>query len=112
VNLDLTPHLLLSGDVAIHAAIEISSIGSPVTIAGVSEPTFGQRKIEQDIRLKEDEVNLLGGLIQSTETKSVNGIPGLGQLPLLRYLFSTEHIERDETEVLVMLTPRVIRLPE
>jgi general secretion pathway protein D len=112
VNLDLTPHLLLSGDVAIHAAIEISSIGSPVTIAGVSEPTFGQRKIEQDIRLKEDEVNLLGGLIQSTEVKSVNGIPGLGQLPLLRYLFSTEHSERDETEVLVMLTPRVIRLPE
>ena len=112
VNLDLTPHLLLSSDVAIHAAIEISSIGSPVTIAGVSEPTFGQRKIEQDIRLKEDEVNLLGGLIQSTEVKSVNGIPGLGQLPLLRYLFSTEHSERDETEVLVMLTPRVIRLPE
>jgi general secretion pathway protein D len=112
VNLDLTPRLLATGEVALHAFIEISSLGSSVTVAGVSEPTFGQRKIEYDIRLEEDEVNLLGGLIQSTESREVSGLPGPGDVPLVRYLFSTEHRERSETEVLVMLTPWVIRLPE
>lgn len=112
VNLDLTPRLLANGEVALHAVIEISSLGSPITIGGFSQPTFGQRRIEHDIRLKEGEVNLLGGLIQSTETQAVTGLPGLSQIPFLRYLFSSEHRERVETEVLVMLTPRVIRLPE
>jgi general secretion pathway protein D len=112
VNLDLTPHLLVNGEVAIHASIEISSVGANVTVGGVTEPTFGQRKIEHDIRLKEGEVSVLGGLIQTTLTNTVNGVPFLGDIPLLRYLFSTTHMERQETEVLVMLTPRVLRLPE
>ncbi len=112
VILDLTPHLLSDGEVALHAVIEISSLGSPISVGGFSEPSFGQRRIEHDIRLKEGEVNLLGGLIQSQDTTSVSGLPGLSQIPLLRYLFSEEHHERIDTEVLVMLTPRVIRLPE
>jgi general secretion pathway protein D len=112
VKLELTPHLLANGEVAIHASIEISSLGANVTIAGVSEPTFGERKIEHDIRLKEGEVSVLGGLIQTSMINTVAGVPFLGDVPFLRYLFSTEHVERQETEVLVMLTPRVIRLPE
>ena len=112
VNLDITPRLMANGEVALHATIEISSLGGNITIGGFSQPTFGQRKIEHDIRLKEGEVNLLGGLIQTSETLTVSGLPGLSQIPLLRYLFSTEHREQTDTEVLVMLTPRVIRLPE
>jgi len=112
VNLDLKPHLLLNGEIALHAKIEISSVGASVTVGGVNEPTFGQRVIEHDIRLKEGEVNLLGGLIQSTTTRAISGLPGLGQIPGLRYLFSSEHTDRADTEVLVMLTPRLIRLPE
>jgi len=112
VKLELTPHLLANGEVAIHASIEISSLGANVTIAGVSEPTFGERKIEHDIRLKEGEVSVLGGLIQTSMINTVAGVPFLGYVPFLRYLFSTEHVERQETEVLVMLTPRVVRLPE
>ena len=112
VNLDITPRLMASGEVALHATIEISSLAGNVTVGGVSQPTFGQRKIEHDIRLKEGEVNLLGGLIQSSDTVTVSGLPGLGQIPILRYLFSSEHHDQTDTEVLVMLTPRVIRLPE
>ena len=112
VNLDLTPRLLANGEVNLHASIEISSLGPDRSVGGFSQPTFNQRKIEHDIRLKEGEVNLLGGLIETKETRSVSGLPGLGQIPILRYLFSSEHRERTETEVLVMLTPRVIRLPE
>jgi general secretion pathway protein D len=112
VNLELTPHLLASGEVAIHAKIEISSLGADVTVGGVSEPTFGQRVIEHDIRLREGEVNLLGGLLQSTQTSQVQGIPGLGSLPVLHYFFSQDYKEVNDVEVLVMLTPRVIRLPD
>ena len=112
VNLELTPHLLASGQVALHAKIEISSLGADVTVGGVSEPTFGQRVIEHDIRLREGEVNLLGGLLQSTETNQVQGVPGLGSLPVLHYFFSEDHKEVSDVEVLVMLTPRIIRLPD
>ena len=112
VILELTPHLLADGEVAIHASVEISSVGANVTVGGVTEPTFGERKIEHDIRLREGEVSVLGGLIQTTLTNTVSGVPFLGDVPLLKYLFSTEHAERAETEVLVMLTPRVVRLPE
>ena len=112
VILELTPHLLADGEVAIHASIEISSLGASLSVGGVSEPSFGERKIEHDIRLKEGETSVLGGLIQTTLTNTVSGVPLLGDIPLLRYFFSTEHAERQETEVLVMLTPRVIRLPE
>ncbi len=112
VNLDITPRLLQNGEVSLHAMIEISSLGASVDVGGVTQPTFGQRRIEHDIRLKEGEVNLLGGLLERTERVSVSGLPGLSQVPFLRYLFSTEHKERADTEVLVMLTPHVIRLPE
>jgi general secretion pathway protein D len=112
VILELTPHLLADGEVAIHASIEISSVGANVTVGGVSEPTFGERKIEHDIRLKEGETSVLGGLIQTTLTHTVAGLPFLGDVPFLHYLFSSEHTERQEQEVLVMLTPRVVRLPE
>ncbi len=112
VNLELTPHLLSSGEIAVHAKIEISSLGASITVGGVSEPTFGQRVIEDDFRLAEGEVNLLGGLIQRTLTDQVQGIPGLGDIPGLRYLFSQDNKEVNDQEVLVMLKPSVIRLPE
>ena len=71
-----------------------------------------QRIIEHDIRLREGEVNLLGGLIQSTMNAIVTGVPGLGEVPLIKYLFSDQHREVNDQEVLVMLTPSIIRLPE
>ena len=70
MNLELTPHLLSTGEIAVHAKIEISSLGASITVGGVSEPTFGQRVIEDDFRLQEGEVNLLGGLIQKTLNRS------------------------------------------
>ncbi len=112
VNVDLTPHLLPDGQIAIHAKIDISSVQPSVQIAGVNEPTFGQRQIEQDIRLKEGETSVLGGLLQTNDSTTVSGVPGLGQIPGLKYLFSETKHEKVQTDVLIMLTPRVIRLPE
>jgi general secretion pathway protein D len=112
VNVDLTPHLLPSGEVAIHAKIEISSVQPSVSIAGVNEPTFGQRQIEHDIRLEEGETSVLGGLLQTTDTSTTSGVPGLADIPGLKYFFSDTKHEKVQTDVLIMLTPRIIRLPE
>jgi general secretion pathway protein D len=112
VNLDLTPKLLPDGQIAIHAKIEISSVQPSVSIAGVNEPTFGQRKIEHDIRLEEGETSVLGGLLQTTDTTTTSGVPGLGSIPGLKYFFSDTKHEKVRTDVLIMLTPRIIRLPE
>jgi len=112
VNVDLTPHLLPNGEIAIHAKIDISSVQPSVSIAGVNEPTFGQRQIEHDISLEEGETSVLGGLLQSTDTTTISGVPGLGEIPGLKYLFSTTRHEKVQTDVLIMLTPRIIRLPE
>jgi general secretion pathway protein D len=112
VNLELTPHLLPSGEIAIHAKIEISSVQAPVSIAGVNQPTFGQRQIEHDIRLEEGETSVLGGLLQTTDTETVSGVPGLADIPGLKYFFSDTKHEKVRTDVLIMLTPRIIRLPE
>ncbi len=112
VNVELTPHLLPDGEIAIHAKIEISSVQPSVSIAGVNEPTFGQRQIEHDIRLEEGETSVLGGLLQTEDSTTVSGVPGLGNIPGLKYFFSDTKHEKKKTDVLIMLTPRIIRLPE
>src|SRR5208282_120020 len=65
-----------------------------------------------DIRLKEGEVNIIGGLITRTDTKMRNGWPGLGNLPFLHYLFAQDDVEHQEDEVLIVLIPRIVRMPE
>jgi type II secretory pathway component GspD/PulD (secretin) len=68
--------------------------------------------VEQDIRLREGESTVLGGLIEHDDSKSISGLPFLADVPGLRYLFSTEAKEQKEGEILIMLTPHIVRLPE
>ena len=113
VNLEITPHLTATGEIALHAKIEILTQAGEANLGGgLSQPIFGQRSIEHDIELQEGEVSLLGGLIDRETTNTVTGLPGLGDTPILKYLFSqTEHNTIDN-EILIMLNPHVIRLPD
>jgi general secretion pathway protein D len=113
VNLDITPHITATGEVGLHAVIEILNQAGTSTIGGLSEPIFGQRKVEQDIRLREGESTVLGGLIEHDDTKTIaNGVPFLADIPGLRYFFSQEEKGQMEEEILIMLTPHIVRLPE
>ncbi|HVH73029.1 MAG TPA: type II and III secretion system protein, partial [Candidatus Dormibacteraeota bacterium] len=76
VNIDVTPRVHPDREVSLKLRIEVSSHTSDVAIGGITQPVISQRTIEHDIRLKEGEVNLLGGLIQRTDTKNINGWPG------------------------------------
>lgn len=112
VIMDITPDVAANGDIVLKAKITISAEGAPVNIGGIEEPTFTQREVDHTIRLKEGEVSLLGGLIQTQTNRIVSGLPGLADIPILKYFFSTQSFETIDNEVLIMLTPRVIRLPE
>lgn len=109
VNIDITPRIHANRDVTLKLMIDISSVTNQVNIGGISQPVIGQRKIEHEIRLHEGEVNLLGGILEENDVKSLQGIPGLGQIPLLRYLFSKESITKGENEIVFAIIPRVVR---
>ena len=109
VNVDITPQVHANREVSMKVTIDVSAVTSQVNIGGIQQPVIGQRKIEHEIRLKEGEVNLLGGILEQQDIKSLSGIPGLGQIPILRYLFATEHTEKKENEVVFALIPHIVR---
>jgi general secretion pathway protein D len=111
VNIEVTPRVHPDGDVSMKVSVGVSEIDGTSNIGGINQPIIGQRTIEHDIRLKNGEASMLGGLIQRTDTKNINGIPGLAQLPMLRYLFSDNSTSVQESEVLIIMTPHVIRFP-
>src|SRR5216683_3081076 len=104
VNIDITPRVHPNRDVSLKLKVEVSAHTSDVSIGGITQPVISQRVIEDDIRFKEGEVNIVGGLVQRTESKTLEGWPGLAKLPLLRYLFSHDKTDKQEDEVLIVLT--------
>jgi general secretion pathway protein D len=109
VNIDITPRVFNNREIGMKLALDVSSVTGSSTIGGVTQPIISQRKIEHDIRLKEGEVNILGGIFENQDTKSVEGLPGLSKLPFLKYLFSENKTQRVENEIVFVLIPRIVR---
>ncbi len=109
VNIDITPHVHGLDEITLKLAMDISAVDSYQNIGGIQQPVIGQRKIEQDIRLKEGEVNILGGILENLQTKSLAGIPGLAQIPFFRYFFSSEQKEVKDNEIVFVLIPHIVR---
>jgi general secretion pathway protein D len=109
VNVEMTPTIHYNGDVSLKVKIEISSETGTATIEGVTEPIIGQQSVEETIRLKEGESNILGGLLQEQNNRTVSGTPGLGEIPGLKYLFSTQNREVQHEEIVFLITPHLVR---
>lgn len=109
VNIDLTPKVHQNRDVSLKLALDISAVTGQSNIGGINQPIIGQNKIEHDIRLKEGEINLLGGLLEDVDVKTVNGIPGLSQVPFLKYFFSSQNTDRRQNEIVMILVPHIVR---
>jgi general secretion pathway protein D len=109
VNVDVTPQIHINGDVTLKIALDVSSVTAYETIGGISEPVIGQRKVEHEIRLKDGEVSLLGGILQQQDTQSLSGIPGLARIPILKYLFAQKNSEVTDTEVVFAVIPHIVR---
>src|SRR5438128_1186160 len=111
VNLDITPRVLLNREISMTVMVQVRALAGDRTIAGVTQPVLTNRQVQHEIRLVEGETNILGGIITDTEAVSLNGIPGLKDIPILKYLFAQERKTRDSTEIIIMLTPHIVRMP-
>src|SRR5712692_5721626 len=109
VNIDITPHVHGGREVTLKMSLDISAVTSTTNIGGINQPVIGQRKIEHEIRLKDGEVNLLGGILEDQQTKALSGIPGLSNIPILKYLFSQTNTEHRENEIVFVLVPHIVR---
>ncbi|HJU43351.1 MAG TPA: secretin N-terminal domain-containing protein [Vicinamibacterales bacterium] len=107
VNIDITPRMHHDDAVSLALKVELSSI-SGTGFQGL--PTFGSRSISTVIRLKDGETNMLAGLIRDEERTSFATIPGLGDIPVLGRLFGYNRKETTETDIILTLTPRIVRV--
>src|SRR6202521_5755657 len=112
VNIDITPRVHAGREISLKLTMDVSAVTSHVSIGGIDQPVIGQRKIEHEIRLKDGEVSLLGGMLEDTQTKSLSGIPGLSSIPILKYLFSENKADHSENEIVFVLVPHIIRGPD
>ncbi len=112
VNMEVLPRVHENNEVSMHIDLDISQVDNYQNLGGISEPQIGQNKETADVRLREGEVNLIGGIIQRTDTKSKTGIPGLANIPLLGRLFSGENVQNNRNELVIALIPHIVRGPD
>ena len=112
VNIDMTPRVTLEGDILLDVTIINNSRGSDVNIGGVNIPSFGNREVTTRLRLRDGESNLLAGLLREDERRSLNGFPGAIHVPVLKQLFSNNDEQIAQTDIIMLLTPRIVRAPD
>jgi general secretion pathway protein D len=109
VNIDITPRIHQDGEVSLTLKLDISSLG-PAGFQGL--PTFNSRQVTAVIRLRDGETNILAGLINDQESMSLTGLPGIEKIPFLGRLFARNTKELIRTDIVMTMTPHVVRLPE
>ncbi|HUL73216.1 MAG TPA: secretin N-terminal domain-containing protein [Vicinamibacterales bacterium] len=108
VNIKITPRTHSNDDITLALDINLSSQTGTSGFGGL--PTFGTRNVLTTIRLRDGETNLLAGLIRDDERYLKEGIPGLSNVPGLSHIFTHDRKEATQTDVVVMLTPHIIRV--
>ena len=109
VTIDMQPTIHYDGDVSMKLHIVVSNITSYSNLGGIEQPVIGQQDLQQVIRMREGQANLLGGILQHSESLTVGGTPGLGEIPLLKYLFSSQQTETVNDEIVFVLIPHLVR---
>ncbi len=112
VNVQLTPQVTLDGDIMMELAVETSTLGGGIDIAGQNLPSFGSRAVQTTLRLRDGESSLLAGLLQESERKSLRGLPYILRIPVIRQLFTSNDQSTQQTDIVMLLTPRIVRTAE
>ena len=107
VNIDITPRTHHDDEVTLALKLSVSSLAGS-GFGGL--PTFGNREVTTTIRLKDGETSMLAGLIRDDERRDLSGTPGLSDLPLIGRLFAIHHKESEQTDILLTLTPHIVRV--
>ena len=114
IILDVTPHINPDGQVILDVAPEISQLtGQQIPISSnVSAPVIASRSAQSRVGVKDGQTIVIGGLMQDQKTVTVNKIPILGDIPIIKYAFSRTQVDKTKTELLIFLTPHVAQAPD
>jgi general secretion pathway protein D len=113
VNLEITPQVHSADELTLHLEVEVSSVAQYIDLGGIQQPVIGQNKNVADIRLREGEVNILGGLSSMSDASTLNGLPGLTDIPVLgKFLFGNSTNNKSSSELLIALIPHIVRTPD
>ena len=112
VNLRMTPRVTYDNEIILELEVENSTLGPNIDVAGQPLPTFGTRRVITTLRLRDGESNLLAGLLREEDRRSLRGFPGLLHLPIIRHLFSANDQSISSTDIVMLLTPRIVRTHE
>jgi len=112
VNITMTPRVTYEGEIILDLTVESSNLGPNISVAGQDVPSFGSRRVRTRLRLREGESNLLAGLLKDDQRKILTGFPGLIRVPGLRSLFGSTSDEVSQTDIVMLLTPHIVRTHE
>ena len=112
VSVQATPRVTDEGDIMMTLVLKSSALGPTRTVGGSPAPSFTNREVTSTLRLRDGESHLLAGLLQDEERRSMRGFPGLLSVPGLRRLFSNDDTTISQTDIVMLLTPRIIRTHE
>jgi type II secretory pathway component GspD/PulD (secretin) len=112
IIVEMTPRVTYEGDIKLELSVESSALGPAISVAGQDVPSFSSRKVTTTLRLREGESNLLAGLLRDEQRKILTGFPGLMRVPILRSLFGQSNDEVNQSDIVMLLTPRIIRTHE
>jgi pilus assembly protein CpaC len=111
VSLDFTPTIIATNRIALHVRPEVSAIAQTgeVKINGISMPSFTVRRADTTVEVASGETFAIAGLFQRQMSQETDKLPGLGEVPVLKALFSSERFRRNETELVILITPYLVQ---
>jgi general secretion pathway protein D len=110
LKLEIEPTVSVDNEVAMKMALEVSNILETITrSSGTQAYRLGTRNTSTTLRVRDGETNILAGLIQRDERRSNTGVPGFNELPLVSKLFGTAQDSDTRTEIVLLVTPRIVR---
>jgi len=113
ITLQIEPRVHHNKEVTLKVQVEVSNLAGTVDLGtGVKQPIIGTRQVQTVIRLRDGETNLLAGLIKRDDTNSKAGVAGLFDIPGVGDVFSTRNTDREETDIVLTLTPYIVRIPD
>jgi pilus assembly protein CpaC len=111
VRLKFTPNILPDGTIRLKVAPEVSALdfGNALTVSGFLIPALSTRRAETEVELRDGQSFAIAGLIDNRLTQIVSKVPGLGNIPILGKLFRSNSYTRNNTELLVVVTPKLVK---
>ncbi|HEY6148445.1 MAG TPA: secretin N-terminal domain-containing protein, partial [Thermoanaerobaculia bacterium] len=112
IKIEVEPRVHHNKEVTLKLTLEVSQLGQPVSFGGQSQPTIGTRTISSNIRLRDGETNFLAGLFRTDKASRTDKVPFVGDIPLLGRLFSDKSHSTQTTDLVLTLTPHIMRIPD